>query len=218
MQKRMFILTASALALAAAPVLAQTSAQAVTDLNLRAGPGPDQEIIGVIAKDASAEVEGCLEESNWCKVTYEGNTGWAYGEYLTGEISDTYVPIVSEQTTVEVGTVTYENENHTGAVVGSGTVGAVAGALLGGPAGAVAGAIAGGAAGAVVEPEGEVVTYVRTNKLEPIYLDGEVVTGVKLPETVELAEIPNSDYRYVYVNGLPVLVDAENRTVVHIVR
>ncbi|MFW8636286.1 DUF1236 domain-containing protein [Cribrihabitans pelagius] len=226
MQKPILTLAASALALIAGQGLAATSATAVTDLNLRAGPGPQHEVIGVIAKDASTDIEGCLEDSNWCKVTYEGTTGWAYGEYLGGAAAEaeveaevnTFVPVVSSQSTIETGTVTYENEDHAGAVAGSGTFGAVAGALVGGPVGAAAGAIIGGTAGALAEPAEEVVSYVRTNKVEPVYLDGEVVTGVQLPETVELQEIPDSEYRYVYVNTLPVLVDAENRTVVHIVR
>ncbi|SEP17444.1 Uncharacterized conserved protein YraI [Salinihabitans flavidus] len=217
MYTRNITLAATALSLAAAPAMAAT-VQAVTDLNMRAGPGPQYEIIGVIDQKGSAEVEGCFEEGNWCRVSYEGNTGWAYGEYLTDEVSDSYVPIVSEQSTVEIGTVTYENEEHDQAIVGSGTAGAVAGAIIGGPVGAVAGAIAGGTAGAAAEPREEVVRYVRTNRLEPVYLEGEVVTGVQLPESVDLQEIPNSEYRYVYLNGAPVLVDAENRTVVHIAR
>ncbi|MFW8594659.1 DUF1236 domain-containing protein [Cribrihabitans neustonicus] len=222
MQKQFLTLAASALALVAGPGLAATSAMAVTDLNLRAGPGPQHEVIGVITKDASADIEGCLEDSKWCKVTYDGTTGWAYGEYLGGADAEaetqTFVPVVSSQSTIETGTVTYENEDHAGAVAGSGTVGAVAGALIGGPVGAAAGAIIGGTAGALAEPAEEVVSYVRTNKVEPVYLEGEVVTGVQLPETVELKEIPDSEYRYVYVNNVPVLVEAENRTVVHIVR
>ncbi len=56
------------LALLAAPVWDGAQVQAVTDLNLRAGPGPQHEIIGVISADGSVDLEGCLEEGNWCKV------------------------------------------------------------------------------------------------------------------------------------------------------
>ena len=54
--------------------------------------------------------------------------------------------------------------------------------------------------------------------MDPVYLEGEVVVGATLPETVELREIPDYEYRYVYVNGVPVLVEAETRQIVRIVR
>ena len=61
-------------------------------------------------------------------------------------------------------------------------------------------------------------TYVRTNPVDQIYLDGEVVVGAGIPETVQLSEVPESEYYYAYVNGLPVLVEKEQRRVVYIVR
>ena len=61
-------------------------------------------------------------------------------------------------------------------------------------------------------------TYVTTNQVEPVYLDGEVVVGAGLPETVELREIPDYEYRYVYVNGQPVLVEPSSRRIVYVVR
>lgn len=210
------ILTTSLVALTAGPALAATTATATTDLNLRAGPGPQYEIIGVIAGDASADVEGCIEESNWCKVMYDGQEGWAYGEYLTASVEETMTPVVSEEVVVE--TITYDNSNDGEAFVSAGTVGAVAGALIAGPVGAAVGGMAAGTAGALAEPDTEVVTYVRSNTLDPIYLEGEVVTGAIVPDTVELVEIPESQYRYVYINGLPVLVEPEERTIVYVVR
>ena len=39
-----------------------------------------------------------------------------------------------------------------------------------------------------------------------------------LPEAVTLNTVPQSDYRYAYVNGVPVVVDPAERRVVHIVR
>jgi uncharacterized protein YcfJ len=94
--------------------------------------------------------------------------------------------------------------------------------LIAGPVGAAvggaAGAVAGGAAGTVIDPPEKVRTYVTTNKVDAVYLEGEVVVGAGLPETVELREIPDYEYRYVYVNGQPVLVDAKTRQIVYIVR
>lgn len=212
-------LTASALALLAAPVWAGAQVQAVTDLNLRAGPGPQHKIIGVISADGSVDLEGCLEESNWCKVAYDGADGWAYGEYLTGTLADKYVPVVAKDNPVKFNTVTYtstetgEDDAALGAVGG-----AITGGLIAGPAGIVAGAIAGSLAGEAAVPDEKVVTYVRSNATEPVYVQGEVVTGVMIPEEVQLTEVPDTNYRYVYLNGLPVLVEADDRTVVYVVR
>ena len=81
-----------------------------------------------------------------------------------------------------------------GAVAG-GMTGAIAGAIVGGPVGAAvggaAGVIAGGATGTVIDPPENVRTYVTSNQVEPVYLEGEVVVGAGLPETVELREIPD---------------------------
>ncbi|AHD01335.1 DUF1236 domain-containing protein [Leisingera methylohalidivorans] len=212
-------LTASALALLAAPVWAGVKVQAVTDLNLRAGPGPQHEIIGVISADGSVDLEGCLEESNWCKVGYEGADGWAYGEYLTGNLADTYVPVVAKDSPVKFNTVTYTSTETGANDAALGAVGgAVTGGLIAGPAGVVAGAIAGSIAGEAAVPDEKVVTYVRSNATEPVYVQGEVVTGVVIPEQVQLAEVPDSKFRYVYLNGLPVLVEADSRTVIHVIR
>ncbi|WP_417205055.1 DUF1236 domain-containing protein [Antarctobacter sp.] len=215
---RTAMLTASTAIFAAGSVAAATTATAVTDLNIRSGPGPQYEITGVITGQDQAEVDGCLDEVNWCKVSYEGQEGWAYGAYLTAMIEDAETAIVEPEAEVIVGTVTYDNSKDVEAFAGAGTVGAVAGALIAGPVGAVAGGLLAGGAGAAAQPDARVVTYVRTNTVEPVYLEGEVVTGAILPETVELVEIPDSDLRYVYVNGQPVLVDPTERTIVYVVR
>lgn len=61
-------------------------------------------------------------------------------------------------------------------------------------------------------------TYIESNTIDPVYLDGEVVVGAALPETVEVREIPDYDYRYVYVNEQPVLVEPETRRIVYVLR
>ena len=193
---RKAILTASTAIFAAGSAAAATSATAVTDLNLRAGPGPQYEIIGVIDAEAKASVDGCIEESNWCKVTYDGQEGWAYGNYLTAMVEETPTAVIAPEVTV--GTVTYDSSKDGEAFAGAGTVGAVAGAYA--------------------QPDERVVTYVRTNTLDPIYLEGEVVRGAVVPESVELVEIPDAELRYVYINGQPVLVEPEQRTIVYVVR
>ena len=100
--------------------------------------------------------------------------------------------------------------------------GAVAGAIVGGPVGAAIGGIAGAAtgsiAGNVVAPPDNVRTYVREHRVDPVYLDGEVVVGATLPENVEVRRIPDYKYEYVYVNQVPVLVEPGSRRIVYVLR
>lgn len=198
---------------------AQTAASAATDLNLRAGPQATAEILGVIASGDEVQVAGCLDGSNWCQVTYNDQQGWAYGDYLTTTVGDAPQPLYENRQTVGVAVIappaTTEAQD---TAVGAGS-GAAAGALAGGPVGALIGAAIGTvAANAASNPSPEVRTYITSNPQEPVILDGEVVIGAGIPDTVTLYEIPGSpEYRYVTVNSLPVLVDADRR-IVHIYR
>jgi len=199
--------------LLATSAYAETSVTAATDLNLRSGPGVAYEIIGVIPSAQPVTVDGCLEEANWCRVAYDGTDGWASSDYLTAMVPQ---PIHTNRERLAVQTVTYEKSAD--ATVGVGAAGAVAGAILGGPLGAVIGAGIGMGLGAASTPEERVTTYVRENPVDPIFLDGEVVVGAGIPETVALAEVPESEYYYSYVNGVRVLVERDQRRIVYIVR
>ena len=202
-------------ALMTASALGQTAiATATSDLNIRSGPGPQFEILGVIPAASTATVEGCLDQSLWCQVAYEDVTGWAYSDYLTIEAQGTAV-ILTERPPELIGPVTYEGPND--ATVGA-AGGAIAGALIAGPVGAVIGGALGVGAGAAIEASDPAVTYALENPVEQVYLEGEVVVGAGVPETVTLLEIPESPYRYVYINGVPVLVEPETREIVYIVR
>lgn len=223
MHKKLFVTTAAALFLASGAAFAQSSVIATTDLNVRAGPGPEYPVVGVIGIDGSAELLGCMEGSNWCQVSANGVEGWAFSDYLVGDFSGSTV-VVTERPSEAVPVVTYEREG-VGAEAGGAAgivTGAVAGALIGGPIGAAIGGVAGGAvggsAGSVIDPPSQVRTYVETNQVDPVYLDGEVVVGAGVPDTVEIYEVPDYDYRYAYVNGQPVLVDPADRRIVYIVR
>ena len=96
--------------------------------------------------------------------------------------------------------------------------GVIAGALLGGPIGAVIGGNVGLASGAVVDPPEQVRTYVTTNKVDPVYLDGEVVVGSAIPKTVRVYQVPDYKYQYAYVNGRTVLVEPESNKIVYVYR
>lgn len=205
--------------LSAPAVYAQTTAQAAMALNLRAGPGPAEQIISVIPADGEVTVEACLQGSSWCEVSFEGMSGWAFSDYLTVKLEGEADPVTLYENRDRITVHTIERTDTTGeSALGAGTVGMLAGAVVGGPVGAAIGGLAGAGAGAASDPGEQVTTYVRTNPVEQIYLDGEVVVGAGIPETVTLQDVPDSDFSYAYVNGVPVVVDTESRQIIHILR
>jgi uncharacterized protein YraI len=213
--------TAAALVAFAAPAFAQQAVKATTDLNVRAGPGPQYEVVGVIGADQSAQLQGCLQGSKWCQVDVNGRQGWAYSDYLVGDTGGHEV--VMSDSSVSVPTVTYEHRDGAagGAAAGMAT-GAIAGAIIGGPIGAaiggVAGAATGGITGSVVNPPDTATTYVREHRVDPVYLNGEVVVGATLPGDIEVHRIPDYQYDYVYVNGVPAMIEPQSRRIVYVVR
>jgi uncharacterized protein YraI len=210
--------------------LAQTAATATAELNVRSGPGPNYPVVGVISANGSVDVTGCLQGSKWCSVAHNGAQGWVYSDYLTADMSGSPVVLTEKYADVGVPVTTFEPSGaEAGSAAGLTTGvagGAVAGALIAGPigaavgavAGGAAGAIAGGATGAVVDPPEPVRTYVTTQQAEPVYLEGEVVVGVGVPDTVQLQPVPDYQYQYAYINGQRVLVDPATRQIVYVVR
>ncbi|MEO3387241.1 DUF1236 domain-containing protein [Mesorhizobium sp. CAU 1741] len=223
MKTKLFMATAGAMLIMSGAAMAQTAVVATTDLNVRSGPGPQYPVIGAIGADQEATLMGCLEGSSWCQVSAAGVDGWAYSDYLIGDNSGVEVVVTERPAEMEVPVVVYDEPagSTVGGLTGAAT-GAIAGAIIGGPIGAAVGGIAGGAAGGatgdILQPEPQVRTYIQDNPIDPVYLEGEVVVGASLPETVEVYEIPDYEYRYVYVNGQPVLVEPQSRRIVHIVR
>lgn len=202
--------------LASGAAFADTDATAWTELNIRSGPGPMYSVVGVIPANGPVLVQGCLADASWCTVTHEGVSGWAAGSYMTANIENAPIALAAGDKRVVLKTVTYDNKNATTA--GGLASGAIAGALIAGPVGAVVGGIVGAGAGAAVAPDPKVITYIQSNPVEQVYLDGEVVVGSGIPDTVMLAPVPDSKYSYAYVNGVPVLVETKKRTVTYIVR
>lgn len=202
-------------AVSAAPLMAAVSASTTTELNLRAAPGPQAEVVAVMPQDATVEVEGCTD-TDWCKVSFDGAEGWAYSPYLVNMQTPEPTVIYQNTSTMELETIEVDNDGAdatAGAAIGAGA----AALLVGGPAAIAAGAILGAGAGAAA-PADETVTYVRQNPVEPVYLNGEVVVGAGIPDNVELYAIPETEYSYVYVNDAPVVVTPEDRRIVYVVR
>ena len=180
--------------------LADTPVSAVADLNVRAGPGPQYPVIGVLAAGQSATLSGCIENSKWCTIAEAGGRGWIYSDYVTADFGGDRVVLTRRPADAGIAVVApptddlYTDDNYTGAIVASDPVEPIA------------------------RPPAEIGTYVTTHRVEPVYLDGEVVTGAVLPDTVELRDIPDYNYRYVYVNNQPALVDPATRRIVYVVR
>lgn len=78
-------------ALAAGTILASLgvahAATVTTDLNLRAGPGTDYPVIDAMPAGTHVNVRNCT--GSWCRVSYNGQVGWASNSYLTGGRSTT---------------------------------------------------------------------------------------------------------------------------------
>jgi uncharacterized protein YgiM (DUF1202 family) len=220
--QKMFILSAAAAAvLTAGSAYADTIATATRDLNVRAGPGTPNPIVGVIGSGQSVNVIRCLESGRWCTVAFGGGEGWVSSNYLTSETgSDT---VVLSQRSADSGVRVVRRADNGGggtvALVGA-AGGVVAGAIAGGPVGAAiggaAGLVAGGTTGQVIDPPRRVRTYVTSHRIEPVELQGEVVVGTDVPDTVELQRIPDYRYRYAYLNDEPVLVEPGSRRIVYV--
>jgi uncharacterized protein YraI len=185
---------------------ADTMVSATTDLNVRAGPGPEYQVIGFLGAGQQAPLTGCLKDSRWCTVSTANGEGWVYSDYLAAEEQGQRVVITRRPAGIAVPDVTYSgpaapvDTTVTSAIVGpeddmatDDTVG-------------------------TIEPPSEVRTYVIDHRMDPVYLNGEVVVGAGLPDNVELSDIPDYQYRYVDVIGQPVLVDPQTRRIVYIVR
>lgn len=128
------------IAAAGAPValtgaaFADTSVSAVTDLNVRAGPGSQYPVIGVLKAGQQATLSGCLQNGKWCTVVEAGGQGWVYSDYVSADFGGSNVvlsqrPADSNIAVVEAPRV---SSGDAGALAG-GATGAIAGAIIGGP-------------------------------------------------------------------------------------
>lgn len=208
-------MNAKLLVLAAATVLALPSAAfglpatVVTDVALRTGPGPAYPVIGTIDRQAIVEVEGCVDAGTWCQVSWNGRTGWTYATYLAHEFQGRTVGLPEVRTQVQVPTIVYQEQR-------ASTVPAGAPIFVGDPiVGPSLGTLR---VGTVIQPPQQVQTYVTTHRVDPVYLQGEVVVGAILPRSVVMYDIPQSPYRYTYVNGRTVLVEPTSNQIVHVYR
>jgi uncharacterized protein YraI len=233
-------ITAAFIGAAAFPAVATAGeAFATTDLNMRAGPGPQYPVVATISAEQTVALHGCTETGNWCDVVWDGNRGWAYAEYLAYAHAGERIIVPQVEARAEIPVVTYEPEVYwethyrdrpfyeqrdryvttggTGVATGI-AGGAATGAVLGGPVGAVLGAAAGATLGAAIDPPQHVRTYVVDREAEPVLLEGEIVVGAGVPDAVVLHPVPDYDYQFAIVNHQRVLVDPQTRQIVYIFR
>lgn len=206
MKKLVLPVLAGALVALSGAAFAETPVSAVTDLNVRAGPGPQYPVIGMLAAGQSATLTGCLENSKWCTIAEANGPAWVYSDYVVADLGGSRVIVSQRPADVDIaiveappppeGFVSIDDQ-----VTSSISAGPVEDATF-----------------VPVDPPAEVRTYITRHPAEPVYLDGEVVRGATLPDTVVLQSIPDYDYDYVYVNGQPVLVEPQSRRIVYIER
>ena len=86
------LLLASALGLfVTSAAFADTTVTATTDLNLRAGPGSQFPVVGVIGAGQTTVVKGCINQGKWCNVVTGSEDAWAYSDYLMMDSGGTQV-------------------------------------------------------------------------------------------------------------------------------
>lgn len=215
--KTLFLAAASAAALVALPVAAQSvAASAAADLNLRAGPGSHHPSLGVIMAGERVDVAGCLSTQDWCEVDSPSGPGWAYAPYLRFDEAGTLLPLGEVRTTTV--TVIEDNARRDTATLAGTGIGAAAGAIITGPVGAIVGGVASGIA--MHNTAGtDTTVYVQQNPVEPVYLQGEAVIGASLPPEVQLYDVPSDPLvAYMNVNGETVLVERDSRRIIHVLR
>lgn len=221
--RTLFASTALVLLTVSGGAMAQTMATAAADVDIRTGPGAQYPITASVGVGSPVSLIGCVEASDWCEVHVGNQAGWTYADGLAIKPGAAVAAIVPQRAPVGVTVVEQTapvdpvavQEN---AAVG-GLGGAAMGALIAGPVGLVAGAILGGTVGtaAAYEPSIETTTYVTTNVVEPVYLEGDVVVGAGVPETVTIYTVPTQpEYRYAQINGRTVLVNAADRRIVYV--
>lgn len=77
------MLAAAALTGAAFTAASAESVAALTDLNMRSGPGTGYERVTTLPKGARAELGECTDDLHWCELTYGPIKGWASSHYLS---------------------------------------------------------------------------------------------------------------------------------------
>lgn len=71
-------LLAPSVSQAAGPAIAYTTA----DLNMRAGPGTNYQVLATVPRGGGVTVFGCTPDRGWCDAAFVNVRGWVSGRYL----------------------------------------------------------------------------------------------------------------------------------------
>src|SRR3569623_2717885 len=157
-------LAALSLPVLSLPAAAASLATATTSLNIRSGPGPEYPVVGAMPERGSATGTGCIQGSLWCQVTYNGKQGWAYSQYMTGNVGGQMVAVTQIR---DVPTLVYDAPP---ATVGTTVVTPEISGEFVAP-------LAAAAPLQIAPPPATVQTNVVQHPVQPVYLNGAVVEG-----------------------------------------
>ncbi|MBI1219427.1 MAG: DUF1236 domain-containing protein [Rhodobacteraceae bacterium] len=212
-------LSATAMLMAPAAFAQTAQATIVTNGPLLQGPGTQYTIIGQPPVNSPVMVQGCLASNDWCEVEMNGQTGWMSAADLGVTTGSGQVLLSQPNSETSVSTLTYDQRKVNHHAAGGALAGAAVGAAVGGPVGAAVGAVVGAAGGAATTaPDRKVTTYVTQNPVAPVTVPGNVAVGTVVPNSVTLTPVPDSRYSYMYLDGQPVVVENQSRTVVRILQ
>jgi uncharacterized protein YraI len=190
---------------------AEMAATTATDIEVRSGPGAEFPTVGVATRGSEATLDGCVEGSRWCRVDVNGMRGWVYAQYLSVEQNGASVVVQDHRDDLGVPTITYEQTD----AVQTGSVRRVQPS----PNDQLLGPVdENGTDVVAVTPPEEVRTYIDDNPVDTVRLNGDLVVGAAVPQSVEVHRIPDYQYSYVEVNHQPVLVDPGTRRIVYVYR
>ncbi|MEP3045633.1 MAG: SH3 domain-containing protein [Roseibium sp.] len=78
--------TLSVFALLSVPAIAQSRpaiAYSTANLNMRAGPGTNYQVITTLPVGAGVTIFGCTADFKWCDAAFTNVKGWVSGKYLS---------------------------------------------------------------------------------------------------------------------------------------
>jgi uncharacterized protein YraI len=174
-------------------------------VNVRAGPGPEHRIVGVLPAGRRIDVVACTQSRRWCQVYSDNGPGWIYTSYITWS-GGADVAVVQNPSLAPAGQQP-ATQRPVEQIPTQGQVPPPPVTSTPAPSSVAS------ASPAVVVPPDIVRSFIVTRPVESVYLEGTVVVGAGLPEVVPLYPVPDYQYRYAFVNDQRVLVDDDRRIV-----
>lgn len=103
----LLIAIASLIAFAAPAAAFAARGYTTADVNMRAGPSTDYPVVTTIPERGEVEIYGCLDERDWCDVSWAGFRGWVSAHYLEYFYEGHYVYLPDYFEVIHVPIVTF---------------------------------------------------------------------------------------------------------------